>query len=144
MAEINETGYISLRTLIVKEWNKLSLLDESDNEVVTVDLDETNWTHERDEESVRLGYDDRGRPVNVDEEFESNSEMKIEVVIKGSDVGALPATVTQSTIKENYSINDSEVDEKYREVSREQFQPFTFESVNDELTITHTISVPVI
>ncbi|WP_449355583.1 hypothetical protein ACUL41_06985 [Virgibacillus natechei] len=137
MAEILEGGYISLRTLIANEWNEITLLNDADDEVISVDLTEDNWIHSRLDEEVLVGYDNRGRPVYDTVAIESNSAMEIEVVVTGADLDTLPATVSQSVISETYSTDAG------REVSKETFQPFTFESVNDELTINHKINVPI-
>lgn len=139
MAEILDTGYISLRTLIVKEWNKFILLDGEGDSVYETELKEENWIHDRDTEEVYYGEDGMGIPVYGDEEYESNEELEFEVVVKGSDVGSLPVTVSSTKVQEKYSANE---DNKYRDVSIETFSDYTFENVEDELTVKHKIKVP--
>ncbi|OLS37914.1 hypothetical protein BTR22_05230 [Alkalihalophilus pseudofirmus] len=60
-----------------------------------------------------------------------NKELKFEMVIKGSDVDI---NTTASKL-ELYDSNGNIV-------SEEEFEPFTFSNLEDELTITHTIEVP--
>lgn len=142
MAEILDTGYISLRTLIVKEWNRLILLDDKGKEVYSTTLDADNWIHEKEKEEVLVGYDQFGAPVFGNDPFESNQTLEYEITITGEDVSSLPATVNKSLIQEKYSISKREKDEKYRDCIVEEFDSFTFENVEDSLTIKHTIRVP--
>lgn len=139
MAEIVDTGYISLRTLIVKEWNRLVLLDNEGEEIYTTTLDEDNWIHEREEEEVYVGADQFGAPVYTNSLYESNQTLEYEITITGADVDSLPATVTKSMIQEKYSTYKNE---SYRDVIIEEFDSFTFENAEDSLTIKHKIRVP--
>lgn len=132
MAEIREDGYVSIRTSIVENWNKLILKDEAENSVAEIDLTENNWIHEVDTEQVFDGYDGQGRPLYKDVEIQSNAQMEIEVVVTGTDID-LPATVVSSTIVDT-NLN--------KEVATEEFTAFSFETSNDELTVTHQINVP--
>jgi|SRR5690625_925531 len=135
MAEIREDGYIAIRTAIAENWNKVVLQDESNDDVVEIELTEDNWIHEREEEQVFVGYDNNMQPIYKTIEVESNQTMEIEFVVKGSDVDSLPTTVVKSAIVD-------ESGEVAREVAVEEFSPFTFETTNDELTIMHKINVP--
>lgn len=135
MAEIREDGYITLRTFIAENWDTLSLQDETGNEVISINLTEDNWIHDKETKEVWAGYDGQNRPVYEDVEIETNQTMEIQVIVTGEDVETLPSTVAQSVIKGTSGTIS-------RDVSVETFQPFTFESTGDELTITHKINVP--
>jgi|SRR5699024_4191218 len=135
MAEIREDGYIAIRTAIAENWNKVVLQDESNDDVVEIALTEDNWIHEVSEEQVFAGYGPQGQPIYKTISIEDNQTMEIEFVVKGSDVDSLPTTVVKSAIVD-------ESGEVVREVAVEEFSPFTFETTNDELTITHQINVP--
>lgn len=138
MAEVLDTGYISLRTLIVKEWNRLVLLDNEGEEVYSTELDEDNWIHDRDTENVLVGSGQFG-PVYDDIPYESNQTLEYEITITGEDIGSLPVTIEKSMIQESFSTYENK---KHRDCIIEEFDSFTFENEEDSITIKHKIRVP--
>lgn len=62
--------------------------------------------------------------------------MELTIILKGSDFPP-DTTVSKSVILHEH-------DGKKDVISSEDFQPFTFESDNDELTIKHKIQVPAV
>jgi len=140
MAEVTQDAYVAIRTFITSNWTKVSIRDGA-SVVANLELDDNKvrWTHEKEliqeymrDEDGNIVRDGDGRPVFDYVEFESNQTLELTIVLKGSDV-ALPSTVSRSVIL----YGD-------KEVSSEEFQPFTFENTNDELTIKHKINVPAI
>lgn len=140
MAEITQDGYVSLRTFIINKWNRVSLRDEHDNEVkrLIVGDDNAEWTHEtttgmgflKDENGDYI-LDKFGNPIPIEVEVQSSQVLELTINLTGLDF-SLPQTISRSVIE----------DEEGKEISVEDFQPFTFENENDELTIKHKIQVP--
>ncbi|MFB7303556.1 hypothetical protein [Heyndrickxia sporothermodurans] len=135
MAEIKQDGYVSLRTFITSNWTNVSIRNDQDEELkkLTLDGNKVKWTHSKLTKEEYVGDDKYGDPVYRQTEYESNQTLELTITLKGLDF-TLPKTVSRSVI----------IDNAENEVSAEDFQPFTFENANDELTIKHKIQVPAI
>lgn len=133
MAEIQSNGYISIREHIVQNWNKIVLLDGSNNQVFSTTIDGTKarWTHTKETQTIKTGETPWGEEVFETVEIESNPVLEISITVSGADV-SLPATVTKIQV----------LDTKNRIMTEETFQPFTFETARDELTLSVKIQVP--
>jgi hypothetical protein len=140
MAEVTQDAYIALRTYITSNWTTVSLRNDLDEEVLqlTVDDDKVLWTHKKETEKDLLRdengnpiKDPLGRPIPVEVPFESNQELELTINLTGKDF-TLPATISKSVILDIDGV----------EMSNEDFQPFTFENVGDQLIIKHKIQVP--
>ncbi|MBL5769286.1 hypothetical protein [Heyndrickxia sporothermodurans] len=135
MSEVTQNAYIALRTYITSSWKTVSLRNDQNIEIKKLTLDGTKvkWTHSKETKEEYVGDDKYGDPVYRQAEYESNQTLELTITLKGSDF-TLPKTVSRSVI----------IDSGENEVSAENFQPFTFENANDELTIKHKIQVPAI
>ncbi|MEK5521570.1 hypothetical protein [Heyndrickxia sp. FSL W8-0423] len=124
-----------MRTYITSNWKTVSLRNDQNIEIKKLTLDGTKvkWTHLKKTKEEYVGDDKYGDPVYRQAEYESNQTLELTITLKGSDF-TLPTTVSRSVIIDNVD----------NEVSAEDFQPFTFENANDELTIKHKIQVPAI
>lgn len=114
MAEITEEGYQNIRDYIESNWIYHSLRDNSDDEIVRIDTDDsrTEWTH--DSESQVL-------------------ELTTTVAGEDSDISP-PQEFAGSEIYDGSSGGDPYADET--------FESFTIETDSDELTVKHRIEVP--
>ncbi|MGG3892510.1 hypothetical protein [Geobacillus stearothermophilus] len=133
MAEIQSDGYVSIREHIVKNWNKVVLKDASNNQVFSTTIDGTKarWTHTRTTEQRVTGFNDFGEPITEQVEVESNPTLEISLAVSGADVSP-PSTVAKVQV----------LDTQNRIMTEETFQPFTFETAQDELTLSVKIQVP--
>lgn len=133
MAEIQPDGYISIREHIVKNWNKIVLLDASNKQVFSTNIDGTKakWTHTRTTEQRVTGLNDFGEQITKQVEVESNQTLEISLTVSGADV-SLHSTVTKIQV----------LDMNNRLMTEETFTPFTFEAAQDELTLIIKIQVP--
>ena len=132
MAEITANGYVSIREHIVQNWKKIVLLNDANNQIFSTTIDGTKakWTHTRTEHRV-TGWNDFGEPMYEQVQVESYPVLEISLKITGADV-SLPSTVTKIQV----------IDMKNRIMTEETFQPFTFGTVQDELTLSVKIQVP--
>lgn len=133
MAEITANGYVSIREHIVQNWKKIVLLNDANNQIFSTTIDGTKakWTHTRTEQRVTGGYNDFGEPMYELVHVESNPVLEISLKITAADV-SLPSTVTKIQV----------IDMKNRIMTEETFAPFTFKTVQDELTLSVKIQVP--
>ncbi|MBE2924761.1 hypothetical protein HPJ95_09655 [Anoxybacillus flavithermus] len=133
MAEITANGYVSIREHIVQNWKKIVLLNDANNQIFSTTIDGTKakWTHTRTTEQRVTGYNDFGEPMYELVHVESNPVLEISLKITAADV-SLPSTVTKIQV----------IDMKNRIMTEETFQPFRFETAQDELTLSVKIQVP--
>lgn len=133
MAEITANGYVSIREHIVQNWKKIVLLNDANNQIFSTTIDGTKakWTHTRTTEQRVTGYNDFGEPMYEQVQIESNPTLEISLTLTGADV-SLPSTVTKVQV----------IDMKNRIMTEETFQPFRFETAQDELTLSVKIQVP--
>lgn len=133
MAENTANGYVSIREHIVQNWKKIVLLNDANNQIFSTTIDGTKakWTHTRTTEQRVTGYNDFGEPMYEQVQIESNPTLEISLTLTGADV-SLPSTVTKVQV----------IDMKNRIMTEETFQPFRFETAQDELTLSVKIQVP--
>lgn len=133
MAEITANGYVSIREHIVQNWKKIVLLNDANNQIFSTTIDGTKakWTHTRTTEQRVTGYNDFGEPMYELVHVESNPTLEISLTLTGADV-SLPSTVTKIQV----------LNTKNRIMTEETFQPFRFETAQDELTLSVKIQVP--
>ncbi|KYD26217.1 hypothetical protein [Geobacillus sp. B4113_201601] len=133
MAEIQSNGYISIREHIVKNWNKIVLLDASNKQIFSTTIDGTKarWAHTRSKEERVTGVNDFGEPITEQVEVESNPVLEISLKITGANV-SIPSTVQKIQV----------LDTQNRIMTEETFTPFTFKTAQDELTLNVKIQVP--
>lgn len=133
MAEIHSNGYVSIREHIVKNWKKIVLLNASNIQVFTTNIDGTKarWTHTKETQQIKTGTTPWGEEVFETVEIESNPLLEISLTLTGADV-SIPSTVAKIQV----------LDTKNRIMTEETFTPFTFETTQDELTMTVKIQVP--
>ena len=133
MAEITANGYVSIREHIVQNWKKIVLLNDANNQIFSTTIDGTKakWTHTRTTEQRVTGWNDFGEPMYEQVQVESNPVLEISLKITAADV-SLPSTVTKIQV----------IDMKNRIMTEETFQPFRFETAQDELTLSVKIQVP--
>lgn len=133
MAENTANGYVSIREHIVQNWKKIVLLNDANNQIFSTTIDGTKakWTHTRTTEQRVTGYNDFGEPMYELVHVESNPTLEISLKITGADV-SLPSTVTKVQV----------LDSQNRIMTEETFQPFRFETAQDELTMIIKIQVP--
>lgn len=133
MAEITANGYVSIREHIVQNWKKIVLLNDANNQIFSTTIDGTKakWTHTRTTEQRVTGYNDFGEPMYELVHVELNPVLEISLKITAADV-SLPSTVTKIQV----------IDMKNRIMTEETFQPFRFETAQDELTLSVKIQVP--
>lgn len=134
MAEIRADGYIAIRTFITSNWKQVLIFNDLGEEVkrLSVDDNKVKWTHEKETREEYVGNDKYGRPIYDQVEYESNQELELTINLTGADF-TLPATISKCVIRY-----------EDKEISSENFQPFTFETANDQLTIKHKIQVPAV
>lgn len=114
MAEITTEAYQDLRDYIQTNWNYIALNNSGGTEILRLSpLDSrVSWVH-----------------------VPSSAELQLQIIVKGSDTEIpLSTTIASSSI---YKVASSGT-----AYSKESFNPFTFESENDELTVIHSIQVP--
>lgn len=129
MAEVTELAYEDLRFYVEQNWNRIELLDDEDERVISINStnnDKANWIHQTKQKQV--GWDDFMQPIYAD--VPDTAVLKMEVVLTGADL-TLPATISKSVIKNQ--------DEK---LSIETFEPVTLTQPEDEITIIHSIEIP--
>lgn len=133
MAEITANGYVSIREHIVQNWKKIVLLNDANNQIfsTTIDGTKTKWTHTRTTEQRVTGYNDFGEPMYEQVQIESNPTLEISLTLTGADV-SIHSTVTKVQV----------LDTQNRIMTEETFTPFTFETAQDELTLSVKIQVP--
>lgn len=133
MAENTANGYVSIREHIVQNWKKIVLLNDANNQIFSTTIDGTKakWTHTRTTEQRVTGYNDFGEPMYEQVKVETNPTLEISITLTGADV-SLPSTVTKVQV----------IDMKNRIMTEETFQPFRFETAQDELTLSVKIQVP--
>ncbi|WP_339171226.1 hypothetical protein [Anoxybacillus sp. FSL W8-1294] len=132
MAEITANGYVSIREHIVQNWNKVVLLD-GNAQVFTTNIDgvKARWAHTKGTQQIKTGKTPWGEEIFKTVEIESNPVLEISLTLTGADV-SLPSTVAKIQV----------LDAKNRIMTEETFQPFTFETAQDELTLSVKIQVP--
>ena len=132
MAEITN-GYVSIREHIVQNWKKIVLLNDANNQIFSTTIDGTKakWTHTRTTEQRVTGYNDFGEPMYEQVKIESNPTLEISLTLTGADV-SFPKTVAKIQV----------LDVNNRIMTEETFVPFTFETAQDELTLSVKIQVP--
>ncbi|PAQ14976.1 hypothetical protein CD798_07985 [Bacillaceae bacterium SAOS 7] len=112
MAEITQEAYTDLREYIQSNWDFISLKDNTDQEVLRVDSNDSRVTSTIEGDKVKLT-----------------------IVVRGTDQDiTLPSTFAKSEI---YKVATGG-----SPLSIEPFTAFTMESENDELTVNHYIEVP--
>lgn len=114
MAEINASGYQSIRDFIQSKWKFIELRDNTSQPILRLDTSDNrvSWTHTAGSQTLELT-----------------------IVVKGGDVGiTLPQTFASSAIYDVASGGSP--------YSVESFTPFTMEGAGDELTVKHQIQVP--
>lgn len=133
MAEITANGYVSIREHIVQNWKKIVLLNDANNQIFSTTIDgiKAKWTHTRTTEQRVTGYNDFGEPMYEQVKVETNPTLEISITLTGADV-SLPSTVTKVQV----------IDTQNRIMTEETFQPFRFETAQDELTLSVKIQVP--
>ena len=133
MAEITSNGYISIREHIAHNWKKVVLLDASNAQVFTTNIDgvKARWTHTKETQQIKTSETPWGEEQYETVEIESNPVLEISLNLSGADV-SLPATVAKIQV----------LDVKNRIMTEETFTPFTFETAQDELTLSIKIQVP--
>ena len=133
MAEITSNGYVSIREHIVHNWKKVVLLDASNAQVFTTNIDgvKARWTHTKETQQIKTSETPWGEEQYETVEIESNPVLEISLNLSGADV-SLPATVAKIQV----------LDVKNRIMTEETFTPFTFETAQDELTLSIKIQVP--
>lgn len=133
MAEITSNGYVSIREHIVHNWKKIVLLNDTNTQVFTTNIDgvKARWTHTKETQQIKKGETPWGEEIFETVEIESNPALEISLTLTGADV-SLPATVAKIQV----------IDTKNRIMTEETFQPFTFETAQDELTLSVKIQVP--
>ncbi|SFA52329.1 hypothetical protein SAMN05216169_103216 [Anoxybacillus pushchinoensis] len=133
MAEIHTNGYVSIREHIVANWKKIVLLNASNAQVFTTNIDGTKarWAHTKGTQQIKIGKTPWGEEIFETVEIESNRVLEISLTVSGADV-SLSSTVTKIQV----------LDTKNRIMTEETFTPFTFETAQDELTLSIKIQVP--
>lgn len=133
MAEIHSNGYVSIREHIVQNWKKIVLLNASNTQVFTTNIDGTKarWTHTKETKQIKRGTTPWGEEIFETVEIESNRVLEISLTLTGADV-SLPTTVAKIQV----------LDTKNRIMTEETFTPFTFETAQDEFTLVVKIQVP--
>lgn len=114
MAEVTSNAYQDLRDYIQSSWKYIELKDDTGSSVVRLSPSDSrvSWTHS-----------------------EGSQTLTLQIVVKGSESDiSVPSTFAQSDI--------FNVETGGNALSTETFTAFTMESENDELTVTHNISVP--
>lgn len=114
MAEINTSGYQSIRDFIQSSWQYIELRDDTNAAIVRLSPSDSRVTWIN----------------NV-----GDQTLKLQIVVKGSDTDIIvPQTFASSAI---YSVGTGG-----SAYSVESFTPFTMETDQDELTVIHSIQVP--
>ena len=133
MAEIQSNGYVSIREHIVQNWKKVVLLDASNAQVFTTNIDgvKARWAHTKETNQIKTGETPWGEEIFETVVIESNPVLEILLTVSGADV-SLSSTVTKIQV----------LDMNNRLMTEETFTPFTFETVHDELTLSIKIQVP--
>lgn len=133
MAEILLNGYVSIREHIVQNWKKIVLLDASNAQVFTTNIDgvKARWTHTKETQQIKTGETPWGEEIFETVEIQSNPVLEISLTVSGADV-SLPTTVAKIQV----------LDTKNRIMTEETFTPFTFVTAQDELTLNVKIQVP--
>ncbi|MBE2938804.1 hypothetical protein, partial [Anoxybacillus flavithermus] len=90
------------------------------------------WTHTRTTEQRVTGWNDFGEPMYEQVKVESIPTLEISIKITGADVSPLPSSVSKVQV----------IDSQNRIMTEETFQPFRFETAQDELTMIIKIQVP--
>lgn len=114
MAEINASGYQSIRDYIQANWKYIELRDGIGTAILRADTSDNrvSWTHTAGSQTLELT-----------------------IVVKGADAGiTLPQTFASSAIYDVASGGNP--------FSVEAFTSFTMEGTGDELTVKHQIQVP--
>lgn len=116
MAEITTAAYQDLREYIQSSWQHIELQNEAGTPIVRLSPTDSRvtWIHQANDQTLKL-----------------------QVIIKGSDSDInLGATFAKSAI---FKVASGGLP-----YSTESFTSFTIESDEDELTVIHSIQVPVI
>jgi len=114
MAEISTAAYQDLRNYIQTNWKYIELQNESGTSI------------------VRLSPSD-SRVTSVIE----GNKVKLTIVLKGSDADIVePLTFVKSVI---YNVATGGTP-----FSTETYEPFTLVGADDEITVNHSIQIPVI
>lgn len=114
MAEINASGYQSIRDYIQANWKYIELRDGSGTPVLRISPSDSrvSWTH-------TAGF----------------QTLELTIVVKGADAGiTLPQEFASSAIYDVASGGSA--------YSVETFSTFTMVGTGDELTVKHQIQVP--
>lgn len=114
MAEITSQAYQDLRDYIQSNWQYIELQDDSGVAMLRLSPSDSRvtWTHNAGDQTLKL-----------------------QIVVKGSDSDiTLPKTFASSHIFNVVSGGTS--------YSDETFTPFNMSTVDDELTVIHSIQVP--
>ena len=133
MAEIHSNGYISIREHIVQNWKKIVLLNDTNTQIFSTTIGSTKarWAHTKETAQIKTGETPWGEEIFETVEIESNPVLEISLTVSGADV-SLPATAAKIQV----------LDTQNRIMTEETFTPFTFETVQDELTLSVKIQVP--
>lgn len=114
MAEITQEAYQDLRDYVQENWRYIELGDENDAPILRLSTTDSRvqWAHEA-----------------------GSGELQLQVTIKGTDGDiAFPTTFASSSI---YNVEAGG-----KAFSKENFNSFTVETENDELTVVHSIQIP--
>ncbi|MEC1720610.1 hypothetical protein [Schinkia azotoformans] len=114
MAEITTSAYQSIRDYIQANWQYIELRDDLGTPILRLSPSDSRvtWTH-----------------------LVGDQTLKLQIIVKGSDVDiTLPKTFASSHIFNVATGGTS--------FSDETFTAFTMSSVDDELTVIHSIQVP--
>lgn len=112
MAEIRQEGYQALRNFIQANWKYIELQNDANSPVVRLSPADNKVTWVH----------------NAGE-----SVLKLQIIITGANV-TLGTTISHSAIFDGATGG--------LPYSKETFNPFTFESEEDQLTVIHSIEVP--
>jgi hypothetical protein len=136
LAQIKELAYQELRLYIQNHWQYIALQDENGAEVLRLSPTDSRvqWIHE-----VTTGdpeYDRYGNPIpGSGSTVITTNILKLQIVVNGSDAEINAGT----TIAQSAIYNVSSGGEPF---AQEVFEPFTFGSDQDKLTVVHEILVP--
>jgi len=114
MAEIKSNGYQAIRDYIQANWQYIELQDDTSTPILRLSPADSRvtWTHNAGDQTLKL-----------------------QIVVHGSDSDiTLPTTFASSHIYDVASGGTS--------YSDESFTAFTMSSVDDQLTVIHSIEVP--
>ncbi|SDC80393.1 hypothetical protein SAMN05421663_104158 [Terribacillus halophilus] len=136
MAQIKDVAYQDLRKYIQNNWKYIALQNENGTEVIRLSPTDNRvqWIH--DVTTGEPEYDDYDNPIpGTGTTIITTNILKLQIVLSGSDSEINNGTTVAQTAIYNVAVGGEPF-------TQEVFEPFTFGSDQDKLTVVHEILVP--